>query len=158
MFAFHLCAIHIFDHLYVSLVKLYSFLCPLSFITKEGRKCGFWRFYMLGGAIHVNVRERCVLFVQGERIMYFGVLCPNFFIAIHVLQLYFFIICHCFPHGAHNMFVKCFQERQLWSQSKQSILVCTMVSRDWLFLDQASLFEYRFILCIQVINVLGLLL
>ena len=37
--------------------------------------------------------------------------------------IYLFIICHCFPHGAHNMFVKCFQERQIWNQSKQCIWI-----------------------------------
>ena len=29
----------------------------------------------------------------------------------HILwqnAIYLFIICHCFPHGVHNMFVKCF--------------------------------------------------
>ena len=28
------------------------------------------------------------------------------------------IIRHYFSYGVHNMFVKCFQERQVWSQSK----------------------------------------
>ena len=57
----------------------------------------------------------------------------------HILEqnaLYLFIICHCFPHDVHNMYVKCFQERQLWSQSKQSILLRAMVFQDWLFLDR----------------------
>ena len=67
--------------------------------------------------------------------MYFGVLCP-FFIGIHILELYLFIIYHCFPHGMHNMFVKCFQERQVLSQSKQSILVYAMISQHWFFLDR----------------------
>ena len=43
--------------------KLYSFLCPLSIITKRGRKCGFWRFYMLGGAIHV-------VFIRGSYVLF----------------------------------------------------------------------------------------
>ena len=50
-----------FDHLYVSRVKFYNFLYPLSIMTKKGRKCGFFlRFYMLGGEIHSFVRGRCV--------------------------------------------------------------------------------------------------
>ena len=49
-----LCPLIILDHLYVSQVKLYSFLYPLSIMTKKGRKCGFLlRFYMLGGKMHV---------------------------------------------------------------------------------------------------------
>ena len=59
-----------------------------------------------------------------------------YFFGIHILELYLFIICHFFPHGAHNMFVKCFQERQVWSQPKQSILVHAMISQDWLFLNR----------------------
>ena len=50
---------------------------------------------MLRGAIHVFVRGRCVLF-RGS-IMYFGVLC-QFFIGIHILELYLCIICNFFPH------------------------------------------------------------
>ena len=51
----------ILDHLYVSRVKLFSFLYPLSIMTKKGRICGlFLRFYMLGGEIHAFVRGRCV--------------------------------------------------------------------------------------------------
>ena len=56
----------ILDHLYVSRVKLSSFLYPLSIMTKMGRNCGgymvsiFLRFYMLGGEIHSFVRGRCV--------------------------------------------------------------------------------------------------
>ena len=50
--------------------------------------------------------------------------------------IYLFIIYHCFPYSAHNMFVKSFQERQVWSQSKQLILIRAMVSQDWLFLDR----------------------
>ena len=39
----------------------YSFLYPLSIMTKRGRKCGFFlRFDMLGGEIHAFVRGRCV--------------------------------------------------------------------------------------------------
>ena len=45
-----LCPLIILDHLYVSQVKFYSFLYPLSIMTKGGRKCGFFlRFYILGG-------------------------------------------------------------------------------------------------------------
>ena len=46
----HCAPLIIFDHLYISRVKFYSFLYPLSIMTKRGRKCGFFlRFYMLGG-------------------------------------------------------------------------------------------------------------
>ena len=39
----------------------YSFLCPLSIMTKRERKCGFFsRFDMLGGEIHAFVRGSCV--------------------------------------------------------------------------------------------------
>ena len=41
-----------------------------------------------------------------------------------------------FLYDVHNMFVKCFQERYVWSQLKQSILVHAMISQDWLFLDR----------------------
>ena len=51
----------IFYYLYVSRVKLYSFLYLLSIMTKRGIKCGFFlRFYMLGGKIHAFVRGSCV--------------------------------------------------------------------------------------------------
>ena len=51
----------ILDHLYVSQVKLSSFLYPLSIMTKKGeklwRKCGFFlRFYMLGEDVFHLVR------------------------------------------------------------------------------------------------------
>ena len=51
----------IFDHLYVSRVKLSSFLYPLSIMTRRGRNCGeyvvsFLRFYMSRGEIHALVR------------------------------------------------------------------------------------------------------
>ena len=43
----------ILDHLYISQVNIFSFLYPLSIMTKRGRKCGFFlRFYMLKGEIH----------------------------------------------------------------------------------------------------------
>ena len=39
----------------------YSFLCPLSIMTKRERKCGFFsRFDMLGREIHAFVRGSCV--------------------------------------------------------------------------------------------------
>ena len=54
----------IYDHLYVSRVKLYSFLYPLSIMTKRGRKCDFFlRFYKLGGEIHAFVRGSVYLLV-----------------------------------------------------------------------------------------------
>ena len=57
----------IFDCLYVSRVKLYSILYPLSIMTKKGRKFGFFlRFYMLGGEIHAFVRGSCVSSCYGE--------------------------------------------------------------------------------------------
>ena len=57
----------ILDHLYVSRVRLFSFLHPLLIMEKRGRKCGFFlRFYMLGGEIYALVRERCVSSCQGE--------------------------------------------------------------------------------------------
>ena len=56
-----------FNHLYVSRVKFYNFLYPLSIMTKRERKCGFFlRFYMLGGEIHAFVRGSCVSSCQGE--------------------------------------------------------------------------------------------
>ena len=82
---------------------------------------------MLRGAIHVFVRGRCVLF-RGS-IMYFGVLC-QFFIGIHILELYLCIICNFFSTLWHNVFVKCFKKRQIGSLSKQSILVHSMISGD----------------------------
>ena len=40
-----------------------------------------------------------------------GVMCPFFIgILIHNLELYLCIICNCFPHSVHNVFVKCFLE------------------------------------------------
>ena len=57
----HCALLIILDHLYVSRVKLYSFLYPLSIMTKRRRKCGFFlSFYMLRGEIHVFVRGSCV--------------------------------------------------------------------------------------------------
>ena len=57
----HCAPLIIFDCLYVSQVKLYSILYPLSIMTKKWRKCDFFlRFYMLGGEIHVFVRGSCV--------------------------------------------------------------------------------------------------
>ena len=56
-----LCPLIILNHIYVSWVKLYNFLYPLSIMTKRGRKCGFFlRFYMLRGEIHAFVRGGCV--------------------------------------------------------------------------------------------------
>ena len=60
-----------FDHLYISQVKLSSFLYPLSIMTKRGRNCeeyvvSFWRFYILWGEIHASIRGRCVSSCQGE--------------------------------------------------------------------------------------------
>ena len=50
-----------FDHFYVSWVKFFSFLYPLSIMTKREGKCGFFlRFDMLGGEIHTFVRGSCV--------------------------------------------------------------------------------------------------
>ena len=50
-----------FDHFYVSRVKFFSFLYPLSIMTKREGKCGFFlRFDMLGGEIHTFVRGSCV--------------------------------------------------------------------------------------------------
>ena len=80
---------------------------------------------MLGRGKPVFVRGVWVLL----SIMYFGVLCP-FFIDIHIQELNLFIICQCFEHDVYNVFVKCFQERQIQSQSNQSILVHVMISRD----------------------------
>ena len=63
-----LCApLIIFYHHYVSRVKFYSFLYPLSIMTKRGRKCDFFlRFYMLGGEIYAFIRGSCVSSCQGE--------------------------------------------------------------------------------------------
>ena len=56
-----------FNHLYISRVKFYNFLYPLSIMTKRERKCGFFlRFYMLRGEIHAFVRGSCVSSCQGE--------------------------------------------------------------------------------------------
>ena len=50
-----------FDHLYVFQVKFYSFLYPLSIMTKRERECGLvLRFYMLGGEMHAFVKGSCV--------------------------------------------------------------------------------------------------
>ena len=53
--------------IFVSQVKFYSFLYPLSIKTKKGRKCGFFlRFYMLEGEMHAFVRGSCVSSCYGE--------------------------------------------------------------------------------------------
>ena len=53
--------------IFVSQVKFYSFLYPLTIKTKRGRKCGFFlRFYMLEGEMHAFVRGSCVSSCYGE--------------------------------------------------------------------------------------------
>ena len=67
---------------------------------------------MLNGAAHVCVKGRYVLFAQGRRYYVFWDSMPIYlFIGIHILELYLFLICHCFPYSTHNVYVKCFQER-----------------------------------------------
>ena len=57
----------ILNHLYVSRVKISSFLYPLSIMTKRGRNCGFFfRLYMLRAKIHAFVRGRCASSCQEE--------------------------------------------------------------------------------------------
>ena len=50
-----------FDHLYVSRVKLFSFLYPLSIMTKRGRNCDVVSFFKI-----LHVRGRNTFFYKGE--------------------------------------------------------------------------------------------
>ena len=55
--------------------------------------------------------ETCFICLRGEQYVLWGYV-PIFLLVycIHNLELYLFIICNCFPHSVHNVFVKCFQE------------------------------------------------
>ena len=55
--------------------------------------------------------EMCFICLGREQYVLWG-LYAHFLLVycIHNLELYLFIVCNCFPHSAHNVFVKCFQE------------------------------------------------
>ena len=84
------------DHLYVSWVKFYSFLYPLSIMTKRGRKCGFFlRFYMLGGVVFHLVRGSVYLLVVLEAsfsFLYTGLVTIFTYIML-IFDIYIYIWC-----------------------------------------------------------------
>ena len=116
------------DHLYVSRVK-FSFLYPLSIMTKRGRSFGeyvvfffFFRFYMLGGEIHIFVRGRYVSSYWGSA--YFLLLvhrsCDNvyihcnyiWYIYIYIWCMFFFTylyMCCFFSIFIHMVLIYCMQ-------------------------------------------------
>ena len=77
----------IFDHLYVSRVKLSSFLYPLSIMTKMGRNCGDSFFKIL----HVRGRNTCLC--KGEMcfILLGGVL-TFFFLYTDLVTMFTYIV------------------------------------------------------------------
>ena len=82
------------DHLYVSWVKFYSFLYPLSIMTKRGRKCGFFlRFYMFGGVVFHLVRGSVYLLVVLEASFSFlyTSLVTIFTYIMHIFDIYIYI-------------------------------------------------------------------
>ena len=89
------------DHLYVSWVKFYSFLYPLSIMTKGGRKCGFFlRFYMLGGVVFHLVRGSVYLLVVLEAsfsFLYTGLVTIFTYIML-IFDIYIHIYDVCFLH------------------------------------------------------------
>ena len=62
-----------FDHLYVSLVKLYNFLCPLSIITKKGEKMWFLEILHVRGSNTCLCKgELCFICLEGEHDVLWG--------------------------------------------------------------------------------------
>ena len=131
------------DHLYVSWVKFYSFLYPLSIMTKRGRKCGFFlRFYMLGGVVFHLVRGSVYLLVVLEAsfsFLYTGLVTIFTYIMlifdIYIYMMYVFFtylsmycffslfihmflyvrnLYFCFIHDALMSFVWVLQKDRLW--------------------------------------------
>ena len=92
------------DHLYVSQVKLYSSLYPLSIMTKRGRNCGdMWFLFKI---LHVRRRNTCLC--KGEMwcfILLGGVLTSFFLylgscdhVYIHCRYLWYIYDDVCFFH------------------------------------------------------------
>ena len=89
-FLWILCAsLIIFDYLYVSQVKLYNFLYPLSIMTKRGRNCG--DFVVFFKILHVKGRNTCLC--KGEMcfILLEGVL-TSFFLYLRTSEQ---VYIHC---------------------------------------------------------------
>ena len=110
------------DHFYVFWVKLYSFLYPLSIMTKRGRKCGFFlRFYMLRGEIHAFVRGSCVSSCQGECLppCYFR---SFFWLLVHRSCDYFYI--HC----VYLWYIYIWWWWWSWCMSSSPIFTCVVSS------------------------------
>ena len=79
-----------FDHLYVSQVKLSSFLYPLSIMTKRGRKYGENVFFFFK-ILHVRGRNTCLC--KGEMcfILLRGVL-TSFFVYTGLVTMFTYIV------------------------------------------------------------------
>lgn len=130
---------------------------PLVNLDKRGGKCGFYRFYMLGGVIHVCVKRKCVLFAQEESNMYFGVMCP-FFIGIYIILSFTYLLSTIVFHIVR---ITCLLNAFRKTSMEPIKTVNSSLCYDFLeliFLDYASLFQYGFILCNLLIIVLSLLL
>ena len=98
----------ILDHLYVSRVKLFSFLYPLSIMTKRGRNCDVVSFFKI---LHVRGRntflckgELCFILLGGVLTSFFVytglvtmftyiVLIFNIYMIMHVFFTYLYICC-----------------------------------------------------------------
>ena len=93
----HCTPLIILDHLYVSQVKLSSFLYPLSIMTKKGeklwRKCGFFlRFYMLGEDVFHLVRgSACFILLVHQSCDHVYIHCAYlWYIYIYIWCMFFF--------------------------------------------------------------------
>ena len=83
------------DHLYVSQVKLYSFLYPLSIMTKRGRNveiCGFFLkiLHVRGRNICLCKGEMCFILLGGVLTSFFLYLgsCDHFWHKLYLSSLY----------------------------------------------------------------------
>ena len=91
-FLWILCApLIILDHLYVSRAKLYSFLYPLSIMTKRGRNCGNMWFLFKDSILHVRGRNTCLC--KGELcfILLRGVI-TSFFLYTGLMTMFTYIV------------------------------------------------------------------
>ena len=99
----------ILNHIYVPRVKLYSFLYPLSIMTKRGRKCGFFLiFYMLGGVVFHLVRGSIyLLVVLGASFSFLYISFVTIFTYIVLIfDIYIYIYDVCFLHlPLHVLFI-----------------------------------------------------
>ena len=77
-----------FDYLYVSRVKLFSFLYPLSIMTKRGRNCDVVSFFKI-----LHVRGRNTFLCKGELcFILLGGMLTSFFLYTGLVTMFTYIV------------------------------------------------------------------